>query len=313
MASSDSALHRALLALPRPHRKHLIAKIAKYPKGVKTADAKLAIVASKMPKDALSLYGGLYHEKGGVVDWRIDRSVQVTHDEIRLHLIEHVPRIIRGREPKLKENLPPQLHQIAPKFGRLDMTYVMWRKPQVVMNFYGNVTTSPPAFLRVDVRDVPFTIEMRHIARSRQVSLANTIAHDIGLKFLGTDLSNTTLCRVDSGPLQQRLETALGAVEVAVYWVGNGVDHLNFASVASDETISVRLQADYLAQVARYGNREESKRTWVFWTKHPDGYTEKAYYDVKLLKGAAKGEMTLSDEISDYAMQNLRRNVVAFF
>lgn len=154
---------------------------------------------------------------------------------------------------------------------------------------------------------------MRHVARSRQNNLASIIAADIAPTFLGNTLSNTILCRLETPELQAKVEAALGAVEVAVYWVGSGNDHLNFASVGSDETISVRLQADYLNQVERFGKREESKRTWVFWTKHADGYTEKAYYDIKLIRGTYIGEMTLSDEISDVAIGNLRRNVVALF
>jgi hypothetical protein len=203
-------------------------------------------------------------------------------------------------------------------FNRVDLDYVAWAKPRGVSNVYDEVVVQPPQHFRLSLRDDPFTLEMYHVARSRQVELASIVTADIVTKpdqtpLIGGYLEESVLCRLETTALQDQVATNLGATEVAVYWVGNGNDKLGFCSLGSDESISVRLQADYLAQVARFPFREESKRTWVFWTRHGDGYVEKAYYDVKLIRGSYVGEMTISRTISDTALQNLRENVVALF
>ena len=274
----------------------------------------MQIVASRLPADALLHYGGLYYPHGGVFDWRINRDVTARADAINKHLSGKYSDVSSGLRPELIQYNPPKLHQIKMRKGRLSMTYVEWGKPRASRSGYDTVTTQPPIELRVALRDDPFTIEMRHVPYRKQPVLAVIIGNDIGHQFLHASLDSTTLCRLTTAATQNTLGEKLGAIETDVYWVGNGVDNLNHCSVGSDETISVRLLPDFLAQVERFPFREEAKRTWVFYTHHAyDSHYEKAYYSIKLLRGTFVGEMTVSDAISDTAIDNLRNNVAALF
>jgi hypothetical protein len=313
MASYDPAALAALKALPASHRRYLIGRFEKYPKGITTDEGRLEVLAARLSAEELRYYSGLYYPRGGVVDWRIDRDVRISTQAIEAELRRKYPNAITGLRPALVQGQPPKLHKIFPRAGRLGMSYVEWAKPRSSSLGYETVVTQPPNYFRVNLRDEPFTIEMRHVPRARQPLLAAIIGADIGQLFLHNALLNTTLCRVDTRPLQAKLEKRLDAIETDVFWVGNGNDHLQHCAVGSDETISVRKQKDFLDQAKRFPMREESKRTWVFWTRHTDGYVEKAYYTVKLLRGSFIGEMTVSDEISDTAIENLRSNVVALF
>ena len=313
MASYDQAVLAALKALPASHRRHLIARIKKHPKGVSNEDARLEVVASTLTADDLRYYSGLYQAHGGVIDWRIPRKVENPIKSIETHLKRKFPGVLTGLRPELVENAPPKLHQLIPRQGRLNVTYVEWAKPRLASRGYDSVMTQPPAYFRVSLREKPFTLEMWHVPRGRQPFLAAIIGADIGHQFLGNALLDTTLCRLETRPLQAALEKSLGAIETDVFWVGNGNDHLQHCSVGADETISVRKQRDYLDQAKRFPMREESKRKWVFWTTHHDKYIEKSYYTIKLLRGSFVGEMTISDDISDTAIENLRTNVVSLF
>lgn len=150
MTSFDPALFVALKAVPAPHRRHLISRITQYPKGVRNDDARLHVVASRMPKDALKHYAGLYREHGGVIDWRIQRDVTVSAEDIQKRLTHTYPHVLQGLRPTLEQHQPPKLHKIAPQFGGLDVTYAMWSKERLVMDGYGDVRTSPPAFFAHD-------------------------------------------------------------------------------------------------------------------------------------------------------------------
>jgi hypothetical protein len=297
----------ALKALPLAHRRSLATtppRGVKWPKGVRSQEARLEHLASVFKAKDLARYTNLYLPSArGLFTWYLDRDVDDSIDRIAKRCLQAHHGVGAGLEPDVSQGDPPKLHQMIQRGNQIELVYAVAGLPRQIEDGWELRTVEHIRLLRAVLRQNPFTIEMRGVPRNFHSDLMNALTDDLDL-----DMDPET-CDLDTEELQDDLGDAIEAMEIGVHELGNGNAHLGHTTIFTDEEISIHDQDDYKEQRKHQDRRELFSRTFKFYTQHPDGYNEKAHYMIKV----SSGELRVSTRISELATNNLRQHVIELF
>lgn len=297
----DPTIVQAIKALPARHRHFLLEQHARQIPRSRNVEQKVYALAQLIGPREISRYDHLYLAgNGSVFAWYLSEGTNVSVNRIYNDLTREYPGILTGLEPEMEPEKDPQLHRliqyhgyVALEFGARDMRRLLkinWReRPEYMDHVY-----------RVIIRNNPFTIELRAASRPKQEALLRSLSAVLSIDLTGAEkITITTARQYDA--LQQSLDARFCGVVFSVNGRGLSRTELDADDISHLETLQ-----DYIDQQGLV-DQDEHSRTYEFFTRHPDGYVERAYYTINL----DNGNLSLNSNISERAIENLRQNVVA--
>lgn len=289
-----------LRTLPVPHRDFLVgAHLAKMAPTNRVV-VKLEQLAKAVGTNGVAKYEDLYLYKGGLLTWYIFPNTDVSTAKIEAKLQKLYPEIWGGLFPELKWDEPPALHRMR-RIGPMLIVELaaLDAERSYMQNWKQRVLRYDERYI-VALRDNPFTVEIRS-AYGKATEIYKALADITGLPLtagqrcaildekvhkLKRSLSATCL---RSNHRHQDQEIARSSLE---------------AQPGRDLETCKQWKA-----VSKAPHVTEFSRTYVFEFKHKDGYVEECEYRIRL----SSGDIRVEREMSELAIDHLRKHVVALF
>lgn len=306
MAGIDNEAVTVIDNLPAKHRHYLAEKYDKKIPKKATRRAKAEIIATLVGANHIHEYNDLYLSGNPrLFVWYVDetKKAKIELPAIYNRLTRDYPKALSGIEPELEPDGPPRFHRLRMydnntmvlEFGMSDT------HRSVIRNWRIKEYPSENVY-RVALRAKPFTIEIRAFGEDRQHKLFAATA-----ELLGTDLSKMVRCDMSPKQKYTDLKKKLSARFCKVVHLANGMG-LSRSSLDADLVTELDQTSDYKTQ-SKTAYRQEWSRSYEFITIHPDGYHERALYTINL----ESGDMRLSQDISERAVEKLRQDVTSLF
>lgn len=305
MARIDNDAVVLIDSLPAKHRKFLAEKFArKIPKKA-TRRVKAEIIAELVGTNHIHEYVNLYLSGNPrLFVWYVDeaRTTKIQLPAVQNKLTRQYSNALSGIEPDLEPGGPPEFHRLRTYDTTTVLEFGMSDTHRPVMRNWKIREYPSDNVYRVALRAKPFTIEIRAFGVEKQHKLFEATE-----TLLGADLSGMIRCDMSPKARYMALKKKLSARFCKVVHVANDMG-ISRSSLDADLITELDQTDDYKTQ-SKTLYRQEWSRSYEFITMHPDGYPERAMYTVNL----ESGDMRLSANISERAVEKLRQHVTQLF
>lgn len=301
-----------LESLPPKHRKHIrnLYKAETKKLKAKSNDERLRIAASLLGAEGIAPYRELYlDEAGRLFAWlkmpataQPDLVAALSPDSIAHRLHDRYQHALVGEHPDLVEGEDPQFVRMVRRGDIIELDYWYFGAFMSVPDGWNTITARRYRRCVVAVRQNPFTLEVRRTPASVRAGLLRSVRADLGI----ADQNLLVPCLLRTEELRTQLEALMDSVPHGEKRVGRGRG-LGTFSITTDGSVSLLEQIDYVGSQAPH--HEVFQKSWWFTTRHHDGYQEQAKYFITV----ETGELRVSEQISEVAIDNLRRNVLSLF
>ena len=299
-------------SLPPKHRKHLLGCFRQQTKAFKASNntERLQIIAGLLPANEIARYQELYSNDAGrlfawykgVIPGETARSANFSSDQVdaKMHAKYNTP--LQGERPEIFADQDPLFHRMKRGRNYVELEYAYFGAIISIPDGWDQISARRFKRCAVIVRQAPLTLELRRTPISMRAALLRSVVADLGVPNINSFLP----CLVTTADLQEALRVRMGSTAHGERRIGRGRG-LGTFSITTDGSVSLLEQIDYLGSQAEH--HEVFQRSWWFSTRHDDGYLESAKYFINL----ETGDLRVSEGISEVAIDNLRRNLLALF